>query len=140
MKRYFPLTNGGLFRRRVGTVRAVDGVSFDIREGETLGLVGESGCGKTTTLIEIMRPRCRRTKDGSSILGRDVATLATAGAVGVRRDLQIVFQDPLASLDPRLPIVRHPRRAARGTAWVADRVNRAHRRAAEPRRPPTPTT
>jgi glutathione transport system ATP-binding protein len=99
----FPITKGVVFRRRIGTVHAVDGVTFDIREGETLGMVGESGCGKTTTLIEILnlvRPEAGRIV----VMGHDVATLTAAERFAVRRDLQVVFQDPTASLDPRMPV------------------------------------
>ncbi|MCP2259655.1 peptide/nickel transport system ATP-binding protein [Streptoalloteichus tenebrarius] len=101
--KHFPLTRGTLFRRRVGTVRAVDGVSFDIREGETLGLVGESGCGKTTTLLEILG--LEPPMGGSvTVLGKDVSTLDRKARKAVRADLQVVFQDPMASLDPRMPV------------------------------------
>jgi peptide/nickel transport system ATP-binding protein len=104
LQRHFPLTTGGLLRRRVGTVQAVDGVSFDIRESETLALVGESGCGKSTTLLEIMR-LAPPANGRIVILGRDVRELKTrAQQMEVRNELQIVFQDPLASLDPRMPI------------------------------------
>ncbi|MCP3855543.1 MAG: ABC transporter ATP-binding protein [Actinomycetia bacterium] len=99
----FPLTRGAVLKRRVGTVKAVDGVSFDVREGETLGLVGESGCGKTTTLMQILdleAPEAGRIV----VLGRDVASLDRKERKEVRRDLQVVFQDPMASLDPRMPI------------------------------------
>jgi peptide/nickel transport system ATP-binding protein len=99
----YPLLKGSVLRRRVGEVRAVDGISFDIREGETLGLVGESGCGKTTTIMEILnleRPMSGRIE----VMGQDTAHLSPAGRFAVRRDLQVVFQDPMASLDPRLPI------------------------------------
>jgi peptide/nickel transport system ATP-binding protein len=104
LTRHFPLTSGGLMRRRIGTIKAVDGISFDIREGETLALVGESGCGKSTTLLEIMRLTPPR--DGRiAILGREVRDLKTrAQQMEIRNELQIVFQDPLASLDPRMPI------------------------------------
>jgi peptide/nickel transport system ATP-binding protein len=101
--KHYPVTAGTVFKRRVGTVHAVDGVSFDIREGEALGLVGESGCGKTTTLMEVLgleAPMGGRIE----VLGSDVATLDRKGRVAVRRDMQIVFQDPVASLDPRLPV------------------------------------
>ena len=100
----FPLTKGAVFKRRIGTVHAVDGVSLDIRTGETLGLVGESGCGKTTTLIQVLDlvpPDAGRVV----VLGRDVATLADKKErKAVRRDLSVVFQDPMAALDPRLPV------------------------------------
>ena len=104
LKRHFPLTGGGLLRRKIGTVKAVDGISFDIRESETLALVGESGCGKSTTLLEIMQ--LKAPTDGRvAILGRDVRTLKTrAQQMEIRSELQIVFQDPLASLDPRMPV------------------------------------
>src|SRR5690606_26436020 len=90
-------------RRRVGTVQAVAGISFDIREGETLALVGESGSGKTTALTEILeltRPQRGRVV----VLGRDTAALTAAQRMEIRRDVQVVFQDPLASLDPRMTV------------------------------------
>jgi peptide/nickel transport system ATP-binding protein len=101
--KHYPLLRGRLLRRRVGTVRAVDGISFEIRERETLGLVGESGCGKTTAIMEILslgKPQAGRVV----VLGRDTAVLTDRERFAIRRDLQVVFQDPLASLDPRLPI------------------------------------
>ena len=101
--KHFPLLKGGLFRRQVGTVRAVDGISVDIRERETLGLVGESGCGKTTAIMEILN--LIRPQAGTIVvLGRDTAALTPDDRFAIRRDLQVVFQDPLASLDPRLPV------------------------------------
>jgi peptide/nickel transport system ATP-binding protein len=84
-------------------VHAVDGVSLDIRQGETLGLVGESGCGKTTTIMEVMNllePQQGRIV----VLGKDVGNLTRQDRRQMRRDLSIVFQDPMASLDPRMPI------------------------------------
>jgi peptide/nickel transport system ATP-binding protein len=101
--RHFALMKGSVFRQRTGTVQAVDGVSFDIREGETLALVGESGCGKTTTLMEILN-LARPQKGTISVLGRDTAALDRRDRFTLRRDLQVVFQDPMASLDPRMPI------------------------------------
>ncbi|MCP2164293.1 ABC transporter ATP-binding protein [Goodfellowiella coeruleoviolacea] len=101
--KHYPLTRGTLLRRRVGTVRAVDGVSFDIVRGETLGLVGESGCGKTTTLMEILS-LAKPTAGTISVLGSTVESLGRAEAKRIRRDLQVVFQDPTAALDPRLPV------------------------------------
>ncbi len=99
----FPVTKGAVLKRRVGTVHAVDGISFDIREAETLGLVGESGCGKSTTLMEILG-LAAPTAGSIEVLGRDVADLGRKDRLAVRRDLQVVFQDPTGSLDPRLPI------------------------------------
>ncbi|TKK87100.1 ABC transporter ATP-binding protein [Herbidospora galbida] len=84
-------------------VRAVDGVSFDLRSGETLGLVGESGSGKTTLLMEIMA-LARPQRGRITVLGRDTAQLSRRDRRRVRRDLQIVFQDPSASLDPRMTV------------------------------------
>ena len=98
-----PITRGAVLRRRIGTITAVDGISFDIREGEALGLVGESGCGKTTTvmqLLELASPEEGRV----SVLGRDVASLGRDDRKHLRREVQVVFQDPVASLDPRLPV------------------------------------
>jgi peptide/nickel transport system ATP-binding protein len=101
--RRFPLTRGAVFRRTVGTVHAVDGISFDIREGETLGLVGESGCGKTTTINEILS--LARPQDGRIVvLGKDTRKIDRGARRDIRRDVSVVFQDPMASLDSRLPI------------------------------------
>ena len=100
--KYFPV-RAGLFQRVVAWVQAVDNVSFTVREGETVGLVGESGCGKTTvgrTMLRLIEPT-----SGSVIFdGSDVSQLRGAELKAVRRDMQIIFQDPYASLDPRLPI------------------------------------
>ena len=101
--KHYPLMAGSVIRRRVGTVRAVDGVDFDVREAETLAIVGESGSGKTTTLLEVMdlvAPQAGRI----AVRGRDVAGLTKTERRTQRRDVQIVFQDPMASLDPRLPV------------------------------------
>jgi len=101
--RHFPLSKGGVFSRRIGTVRAVDGVSFSIQPGQTLGLVGESGCGKSTTILEILE--MTKPQAGQILIdGQDVATLGRADLLRLRKDVQIVFQDPMAALDPRLPI------------------------------------
>ncbi|MEB4212295.1 ABC transporter ATP-binding protein [Mycobacterium sp. 94-17] len=93
----------GVLRRSAGTVRAVDSVSFELRQGRTLGIVGESGSGKSTTLHEILE--LVAPQSGSiEVLGTDVATLSAASRRALRRDIQVVFQDPVASLDPRLPV------------------------------------
>jgi peptide/nickel transport system ATP-binding protein len=101
--RHFPLTTGVVFKKQVGTVKAVDGIDLEIRPGEVLGLVGESGCGKSTTILEILE--MTRPQAGSiTIAGHDVATLSKDQRLAMRRDVQIVFQDPMAALDPRLTI------------------------------------
>jgi peptide/nickel transport system ATP-binding protein len=101
--KHFPVRTGSVFRRKIGTVHAVDGVSFDVRAGETLGLVGESGCGKSTTILEIMG--LEPPMGGAvQVLGADVGSLSKDDRRRIRRDMQIVFQDPMASLDPRLPV------------------------------------
>ncbi len=101
--RHYPLLKGAVFKRQVGTVHAVDGIDLEIREGETLGLVGESGCGKTTTLLQILE--LNAPQSGSvRINGRDTREVRGGERRAIRRDLQVVFQDPLAALDPRLPV------------------------------------
>jgi peptide/nickel transport system ATP-binding protein len=99
----FPLFQGGVFRRRVGEVRAVDGVSFSVQQGRTLALVGESGCGKTTTILELLE--LTAPESGQIVFeGTDVATLTKKTRRAVRADIQIVFQDPASAVDPRLPV------------------------------------
>jgi peptide/nickel transport system ATP-binding protein len=101
--RHYPLLKGAVFKRQVGTVHAVDGSDLEIREGETLGLVGESGCGKTTTLLqvlELVRPQAGTI----TVAGKDTRELSRSQQRAMRRDLQVVFQDPMAALDPRLPV------------------------------------
>jgi peptide/nickel transport system ATP-binding protein/oligopeptide transport system ATP-binding protein len=100
--KYFPV-RAGLFQRTVAWVQAVDKVSFTIRAGETLGLVGESGCGKTTigrTMLRLIEPT-----SGSVVVdGEDILKYRGRQMKGMRRNMQIIFQDPYASLDPRMPI------------------------------------
>jgi peptide/nickel transport system ATP-binding protein len=100
--KYFPV-RAGLLQRVVNQVKAVDDVSFVVRKGETLGMVGESGCGKTTvgrTMLRLVEP----TGGSVNFQGKDVFTLPPRELKIVRRDMQIIFQDPYASLDPRVPI------------------------------------
>jgi oligopeptide/dipeptide ABC transporter ATP-binding protein len=100
--KYFPV-RAGLFQRVVAHVQAVDKVSFSVREGETLGLVGESGCGKTTVGRSILR-LIEPTSGQVAFDGQNVLTLRGNDLKKMRRDMQIIFQDPYASLDPRMPI------------------------------------
>jgi oligopeptide transport system ATP-binding protein len=103
LEKHFPIYEGALFRREVDRVKAVDGLNFSIREEETLGLVGESGCGKSTTgrsIIQLIRPT-----DGSvRFQGQDLCQLTDGQMHGLRRDLQMIFQDPFASLNPRMTV------------------------------------
>jgi oligopeptide transport system ATP-binding protein len=105
LAKFFPIRRGILIQRQVGAVRAVDGLSFDIYRGETLGLVGESGCGKTTagrTIVQLYRPTA-----GQVIFeGTDLATIKPQALRQLRQRMQMIFQDPFASLNPRLSISR----------------------------------
>lgn len=121
LEKHFPLTQGIVFKKQVGAVRAVDGVNISLRRGETLGVVGESGCGKSTLaklLVGLEKPT-----HGSIILnGRDLATVSASDMRKVRRNIQMVMQDPYTSLNPRMtvgdiigePYEIHPEVAPRG--------------------------
>ncbi|MER7997621.1 dipeptide ABC transporter ATP-binding protein [Streptomyces sp. NPDC095613] len=119
--KHYPLTRGVLFRKRTGAVRAVDGVSFELAAGETLGIVGESGCGKSTvarTLVHLERPTAGRIR----YRGEDITRLSGRALKAVRRNIQMVFQDPYTSLNPRMtvgdivgePYEIHPEAAPKG--------------------------
>ena len=99
LKKYFPI-RGGIFSKAIGYIYAVDGVSFYLNKGESLGLVGESGCGKSTTARAILR-LIEPTEGEILFEGKDVCKLDHGEMRSIRRDMQIVFQDPYASLDPR---------------------------------------
>jgi oligopeptide transport system ATP-binding protein len=103
LKKYFPITAGLIFQRQVGNVKAVDDVGFDIYKGETLGLVGESGCGKSTTgrtVLQLYKPT-----EGSVVFeGQELTTLPATELRKTRRRMQMIFQDPFASLNPRMSV------------------------------------
>ena len=103
LRKYYPVTKGFIFQRQVGAVKAVDGLSFFIRRGETLGLVGESGSGKTTTGRVILR--LQEPTTGEALFeGRDLFTLRKEELRRMRRNMQIIFQDPYSSLNPRMTV------------------------------------
>ncbi len=103
LHKHFPIRKGILIERGVGEVRAVDGVSFEIGEGETLGLVGESGSGKSTTgycVLQLLRP----TSGSVEFMGKELTALRREEIRRMRREMQIIFQDPYSSLDPRMTV------------------------------------
>jgi oligopeptide transport system ATP-binding protein len=103
LKKYFYVTSGVVFSKVVGVIKAVDDASFSIRRGETLGLVGESGCGKTTLgrcLLRLEAP----TSGQVLFQGKDLAELKESELRALRRNIQVIFQDPFSSLNPRMTI------------------------------------
>lgn len=105
LKKYFPIKSGILFQREVAAVKAVDGVSFKVYKGETLGLVGESGCGKSTTgrtILQLYRP----TSGSVKYMGQEITELKGESLRRMRREMQMIFQDPYASLNPRMSVGR----------------------------------
>ncbi|MFJ3789267.1 ABC transporter ATP-binding protein [Kitasatospora sp. NPDC090091] len=119
--KHYPLTQGIVLKRQVGAVKAVDGVSFELRKGETLGIVGESGCGKST-LAKVLMNLERATSGRVLFKGEEITRLSGAGLKAVRRNIQMVFQDPYTSLNPRMtvgdiigePFEIHPEVAPKG--------------------------
>lgn len=126
LHKVFPLMKGSLLKRRVGDVYAVSGLDFDLRAGETLAIVGESGCGKSTTLLEIMDLGESATQGTIKLAGTDVSSLNRRDRRQMRRDVQMVFQDPMGALDPRLTvkeIIAEPLTAFGTDDNVTDRVD-----------------
>ena len=103
LRQHFPIDGGGLFKKTIGYIRAVDGISFDVYKGETVGIVGESGCGKSTTVRSIAQ--LYKPTTGQVVFhGVDLCTADKDTLLKERRNIQMIFQDPYASLDPRMTV------------------------------------
>lgn len=124
VKKHFPLMKGSVFKKRVGTVKAVNGVSFDIREGECFSIVGESGCGKTTTLLEIME--FSPETDGEIIIDgvSNKQKLKGSDLIQLRKNQQMVFQDPTGALDPRFTVYEILAEPLFNQGWDKKRVQK----------------
>jgi ABC-type oligopeptide transport system ATPase subunit len=124
--KHFPITSGIILQRQVGAVKAVDGVSFDVMKGETLGIVGETGCGKSTTarlIVRLLDP----TSGSVRFEGEDITSRRGSDLKALRREMQMIFQDPFASLDPRMrvgEIVGEPLAIHEPKLSKADRASR----------------
>ena len=119
LKKYFPI-RGGLIQRTVDHVRAVDDVTFDIKPGTTLGLVGESGCGKTTvgrTILRLTDP----TEGSIRFMGQEIGTAKRSVVRALRPRMQIVFQDPMSSLNPRMTVRQILMEPTRLNGWSKER-------------------
>lgn len=126
---HFPIDNGGIFKKQIGAIRAVDGISFTVKKGETLGIVGESGCGKSTTVRSIAQ-LYKPTSGEVLFHGVDLCKADKKTLLKERRNIQMIFQDPYASLDPRMtvrtiisePLNIYNRRGLLDHKWTKDEI------------------